>query len=94
MIRCRGIFHFTVQQEIKRLKCFILSGHLIIRVSIGRGDSMGYTTEFIGKFTFNREPSKELKDYINCFAKTIARSLYSDARSGSSSPHTAAYTRQ
>lgn len=31
---------------------------------------MGYTTEFIGKFTFNREPSKELKDYINCFAKT------------------------
>ena len=34
MIRCRGIFHFTVQQEIKRLKCFILSGHLIIRVSI------------------------------------------------------------
>ena len=32
--------------------------------------------------------------YINCFAKTIARSLYSDARSGSSSPHTAAYTRQ
>ena len=34
MIRCRGIFLFTVQQEIKRLKCFILSGHLIIRVSI------------------------------------------------------------
>ena len=31
---------------------------------------MGYTTEFIGKFTFNREPSQELKDYINCFAKT------------------------
>ena len=70
MIRCRGIFLFTVQQEIKRLKCLILSGHLIISLSIGRGDSMGYTTEFIGKLTFNREPSKELKDYINCFAKT------------------------
>ena len=39
---------------------------------------MGYTTEFIGKFTFNREPSQELKDYINCFAKT--RHVKSDDR--------------
>lgn len=31
---------------------------------------MGYTTEFIGEFTFDREPSEELKDYINRFAKT------------------------
>lgn len=31
---------------------------------------MGYTTEFIGKFTFNKKPSAEMKKYINCFAKT------------------------
>ena len=31
---------------------------------------MGYTTEFIGKFTFNKKPSAEMKKYINRFAKT------------------------
>lgn len=31
---------------------------------------MGYTTEFIGKFTFNKEPSKDLVEYINRFADT------------------------
>ncbi len=31
---------------------------------------MGYTTEFIGKFVFDKEPSMELMEYINCFSKT------------------------
>ncbi len=31
---------------------------------------MGYTTEFIGKFVFDRQPSKELVEYINLFSKT------------------------
>ena len=31
---------------------------------------MGYTTEFIGKFVFDKEPSTELMEYINCFSKT------------------------
>ena len=33
-------------------------------------NKMGYTTEFIGKFTFNREPSQELVEYINRFSRT------------------------
>lgn len=31
---------------------------------------MGYTTEFVGTFAFDRQPSKELRNYINMFSET------------------------